>query len=58
MKGNYLKLTRSKNIARIKFTLVPRDVVCEPDEVFDFADVEENLSICKDAYLELTSRLS
>ena len=34
------------------------DVVCEPDEVFDFVDVEDDLSMCKDAYLELMSRSS
>ena len=33
-----LKITRSKNIAWKKFTLVPRDMVCEPDKVFDFVD--------------------
>ena len=58
LKGNYLKLTRSKNIARKKFTLVPGDVVCEPDEVFDFVDAEDDLSMCKDAYLGLISRSS
>ena len=58
LKGNYLKLTRSKNIARKKFTLLPGDVVCEPDEVFDFVDVDYDLTICKDAYLELISRSS
>ena len=58
LKGNYLKLTRSKNIARKKFTLVPGDVVCEPDEVFVFVDVDYDLTICKDAYLELISRSS
>ena len=40
------------------FTLVPGDVVWEPDEVFDFVDVGDNLSMCKDAYLELISRSS
>ena len=58
LKGNYLKLTTSKNIARKKFTLVPGDLICKPDEVFDFVDVEEDLSMCKDAYLELISRSS
>ena len=58
LKGNYLKLTRLKNIARKKFTLVPGDVVCKPDKVFDFVDVEDDLSMCKDAYLELMSRSS
>ena len=58
LKGNYLKLTTSKNIARKKFTLVPGDLICKPDEVFDFVDVEEDLSMCKDTYLELISRSS
>ena len=56
--GEYLKLTRSKNIPWKKFNLVPGDVVCEPDKVFDFVDVEGDLSMCKDAYLELISRSS
>ena len=51
-------LTRSKNIGRKKFTLVPGDVVWEPDEVFDFVNVGDNLSMCKDPYLELISRSS
>ena len=42
LKGNYLKLTRSKNIARKMITLIPGDVVCKPDEVFDFVDVEDD----------------
>ena len=48
LKVNYLKLSRSKNIQRKKFTLVPGDVIFEPDEVFDFVDVEDDLSMCKD----------
>ena len=52
------KLTRSKNIAQKKFTLVPGDVVCKPDEVFALVDVENDLSMCKDSYLELISRSS
>ena len=58
LKGYYPKLTRSKNIPRKKFNLVPGDVVCEPDKVLDFVDVEGDLSMCKDAYLELISRSS
>ena len=45
----YLKLTKSKKIVQKNFTLVPGDLVCESDEVFDFVNVEDNLSMCKDA---------
>ena len=53
LRSNYLKLTRSKNIARKKFTLVPGDVICEPDKVFDFVDVEDSLSMCKDVLVNI-----
>ena len=53
LRSNYLKLTRSKNIARKKFTLVPGDVICELDKVFDFVDVEDSLSMCKDVLVNI-----
>ena len=53
LRSNYLKLTRSKNIARKKFTLVPGDEICEPDKVFDFLDVEDSLSMCKDVLVNV-----
>ena len=53
LKSNYLKLTRSKNIARKMFTLVPGDVICEPDKVFYFVDVEDSLSMCKDVLVNI-----
>ena len=58
LKVNYLKLSRSKNIQKKKFTLVPGEVIFEPDKVFDFVDVEDDFSKCKDSYLELISRSS
>ena len=34
------------------FNLIPRDVLCDPDEVFEvFVDIDSNLSMLKDAYL-------
>ena len=58
LKDNYLKLSRSKNVARKNFIFVPADVLCQLDEVFNFADIEDDLSMCKDSYLELISRSS
>ena len=58
LKGNYLKLVISKNISRKKFSLIPGDVLCDPDDVFDIVDVDDELSMCKDIYLELVARSS
>ena len=49
---------RSKNISQKKFSLIHGDVLCDPGEVYDIADVEDELSMCKDAYLELVARSS
>ena len=55
--GSYLKPERSRNISRKKFSLVPGDVLCDPNEVFEvFADTDSNLSMSKDAYLALVVR--
>ena len=35
------------------FTLVPGDVICEPDKVFYFVDVEDSLSMCKDVLVNI-----
>ena len=58
LNGNYLKLVRLKNISWKKFSFIPDDVLCDPDEVFDIVDVDNELSMCKDAYLELVARSS
>ena len=59
MRGSYLKPERSRNISLKLFRLVPRDVLCDPDEVFeDFIDIDSNLSIWKDAYLALAAQSS
>ena len=55
LKGNYLKLVRSKNISQKKFSLIHGDVLCDPDKVFDIVDADNELSMCKDAYLELVA---
>ena len=58
-KGNYLELVRSWNIFRQKFSLIPGDVPCDPEEVFDIlVDVDDDLSLCNDAYLALVARSS
>ena len=54
--SDYLKLVRSKKISRKKFRFIPGDVLCYPDEVFDIVDVDDELSIYKDAYLELVTQ--
>ena len=41
------------------FSLGPRDVLCDPDEVFEFfVDIDSDLSMSKDAYLALVARSS
>ena len=58
-KGNYLELVRSWNIFRQKFSLIPGDVLCDPEEVFDIlADVDDDLILCNNAYLTLVARSS
>ena len=44
-------LVRPKSISRRKLILIPDDVLCDPDEVFNIVDVEDKLSMCKDAHL-------
>ena len=39
-----------------KFSLIPGDVLCEQDEVFDIVNVDIELPMCKDAYLGLVAR--
>ena len=60
LKGNYLKAERSRNMSLKKFSIVTGDVLCDPEEVFEvFVDIDhDNLSMAKDAYLELVSRAS
>ena len=54
--SDYLKLVRSKKISRKKFRFIPGDVLGHPDEVFDIVDEDDELSIYKDAYLELVTQ--
>ena len=58
LKNNYLKLVTSRNISWKKFSLIPGDILCDPDKVCDIVDVDNELSMCKDAYLELVARSS
>ena len=54
LRGSYLKPERSRNISRKMFSLVPGDVLCDPDEVFEvFVDIDSDLSLSKDAYSAL-----
>ena len=54
---SYLMPERSKNISRKMFSLVLGDVLCDPDEVFEiFVDIDDNLSMLKDAYLALVAQ--
>ena len=56
MRGSHLKLERSRNISRKMFSLVPGDVLCDSDEVFEVFQCD--LSMLKDAYLALVTRSS
>ena len=57
--GSYLKPERSRNISRKMFSLVPVDVLCDPDKIFEaLADINSDLSMLKDAYLALVARSS
>ena len=59
LRGSYLKPDRPRNISQKMFSLVPGDVVCGPDKVFEiFFDIDSNLSMSKDAYLALVARSS
>ena len=59
LRGSYLKSERSRNISRKVFSLVPRDVLCDPDKVFEvFVDIDSNLSASKDLYLALVTQSS
>ena len=59
LRGSYLKPDRPRNISQKMFSLVPGDVLCDPDKVFEiFFDIDSNLSISKDAYLALVARSS
>ena len=56
---HYLKLERSRSISRKMFSLVPGDVLCDLDEVFEvFVDIDSDLSSPKNAYLALLTRSS
>ena len=51
LKGNYFKLVRPKSISRRKLILILDDVLCDPEEVFNIADVDNELNMCKYAHL-------
>ena len=60
LKGNYLKAEGSHNMSLKKFSIVTGDVLCNSEKVFEvFVDIDhDNLSMAKDAYLEVVSRVS
>ena len=59
LRGSYLKPKRSRNISRKMLSLVPGNIFCDPDEVFEvFADIDSDLSLSKDVYLPLVTRSS
>ena len=57
LRGSYLKPERSRNISQNMFSLVPGNVLCDPDEVFEvFVDINSDLSMSKDSYFSLFAR--
>ena len=43
--GSYLKPERSRNISQKMLSLVPGEVLCDPDKVFEvFVDIDSDLS--------------
>ena len=59
LRGSYLKPERSWNISQTMFSVVPGNVFCDPDEVFEvFVDIDSDLLMSKDAYLALVARSS
>ena len=57
LRGSYLKLERSRNISQKIFSLVPGDVLCDPEKVFEvFVDIDGDLPMLKDSYLSLFAR--
>ena len=59
IRGNYLKMERSRSNKFHKFSVLPYDVLITPDEVFDvFVDIKEDLTFEKELFRELVARAS
>ena len=57
LKGHYLVKTRSKMVNKKQFKLVESPVLIQPDESFEhFIDINDDLSMENDAYLQLVER--
>ena len=56
-RGNYVQLVRSKKISNKQFTIIEKDVIISPEEVFEtFIDVQDDLTMAVDYYLALVGR--
>ena len=57
LRGNYLKVVRSKNMLLKKFEILNFEVLIPPDEVFEtFAAVADDLTMNCRSYLALKER--
>ena len=57
MRGNYLKVVRSKNMLWKKLEILNYEVLIPPDEVFEtFVEVADDLSMSFCSYLALKER--
>ena len=57
LRGNYLKVVRSKNVRWKKFEILNYEVLILPDEVFEtFVEVTDDLTISCRSYLALKER--
>ena len=57
LRGNYLKVVRSKNMLLKKFKILNYEVLIPPDEVFEtFVEVADDLTMSCRSYLALKER--
>ena len=57
LRGNYLKMVRSRSSKLCKFSVIPGDVLVLAGEVFDvFVDIADDLTLEKEVFRELVSR--
>ena len=57
LRGNYLKVVRSKNVRWKKFEILNYEVLILPDEVFEtFVEVTDDLTMSCRSYLALKER--
>ena len=55
--GKYLKMGRSKSTRHHKFSILPGEALCTPEEVFEvFVDISDDLTLEKETFKALKVR--